>query len=320
MQCCLFIGNIKLDSIAALAPMAGVTDRAFREICETFGACLLTSEMVSVKGLIFDSKKTLKLIDHENLGTPFAVQLFGHSPDDFAAATQIVCNLGIDIIDVNMGCPAPKILKSGAGSHLMKDPKLCGKIVDSIKRNTNLPVTVKIRSGIDSNSKNATEVAKECEFYGADAITIHARTQKQMYSGKADLDIIKDVVNSVKIPIVGNGDITDYKTAKFMMDYTGCKLVAVGRGALGNPWIFKSLALEKDLPLPILEERVKVIDSHIKKIIKYKGAEIGIKESRKHVSWYLKGIKGISSMRKQIFSMNSLDDFKLLLDNLTKIN
>ena len=305
----MLIGKIEIPELASLAPMAGVTDRAFREICSDFGASFLTSEMISVKGLIYNDKKTLELLSHKKDGKPFAVQLFGREPEDFYSAAKIVSNLGVDIIDINMGCPAPKIVKSGAGSYLMKEPKLCGEIVKAVKKATDLPVTVKIRSGIDENHKNAIQIAKECEYSGADAITIHGRTREQMYSGNADLDIIKNVANSVNIPVIGNGDITSYKKAKFMLDSTGCQMVAIGRAALGNPWIFKSINLKNDsFPLTI-EERIKVMKAHIEKIIKYKGENIGMKEARKHLSWYIKGINGASILRKKIFEITTFNDF-----------
>ncbi len=328
----MLIGNLKINGKAFLAPMAGITDRAFRELCSLFGAAVLTSEMISVKGLIYGDKKTFSLLSSpkndlknglrdknegiNNYNTPFAIQLFGCNPDDFGEAARIISELEPDIIDINMGCPAPKIVKSGAGAYLMKEPDLCGKIVEAVKKNSKIPVTVKIRSGFDENNKNAIKVAKECEFYGADAITVHGRTREQMYSGEADLEIIKNVVSSVDIPVIGNGDITSYKKAENMINYTGCKTVAIGRGALGNPWIFKNINLKKDLLYPSIEEKIKLAKFHINKIIMYKGDNIGIKEARKHLSWYVKGIKGAAALRNQIFEMKNLKDFNIICNNL----
>lgn len=330
----MLIGNIKINGIAVLAPMAGVTDRAFREICSIFGASALSSEMISVKGLIYHDKKTLQLLsdrknDHKNnalhsvstqSSPPFIIQLFGYAPDDFSEATKIVSEFGCDIIDINMGCPAPKIIKSGAGSYLMKNPELCGKIVDAVKRSSKVPVTVKIRAGLDRYHKNAVEVAKQCEFYGADAVTIHGRTKEQMYSGEVDLEIIKNVVENVDIPVIGNGDITSYQKAKYMIDYTGCKMVSVGRGALGNPWIFKSINLNKDISPVTIDEKIKVMKLHIEKLILYKTETIAMKEARKHLAWYVKGIKGAAVLRKHIFEMKNIEDFNVICDILLKIN
>ena len=305
----MLIGNIKISGLASLAPMAGVTDRAFREICSAFGTSFLTSEMISTKGLIYKDKKTLELLSHKKDGKPFAVQLFGREPQDFYRAAEIVANLGADIIDINMGCPAPKIVKSGAGSYLMKEPKLCGEIVKAVKKAVKLPVTVKIRSGTDEHHKNAVQVAKECENNGADAITVHGRTREQMYAGNADLEIIKSVANSVRIPVIGNGDITSYKKAKLMLEFTGCQMVAIGRGALGNPWVFKNINSKDDSFLPAIEEKIKVMKTHMEKLISYKGEDIGMKEARKHLSWYVKGINGAANLRKKIFEIKTFNDF-----------
>lgn len=315
----MYIGNVKINGVASLAPMAGITDRAFREICSLFGAAYITSEMISVKGLVFGDKKTLQLISHSDTGKPFSIQLFGSSPDDFAEAAQIISKYSPDIIDINFGCPAPKVIKSKAGSFLMKEPKLCGKIVSAVKKNSNLPVTVKVRSGFDNNNLNAVDVAKECEFYGADAITVHGRTCKQMYSGKSDLDIIKRVKDSVKIPVIGNGDIINYSTAKFMIDYTNCDIVAVGRGALGNPWIFQCINSKTDSFTPSISERVKLMKYHLDKLILYKGEACAMKEARKHLAYYTKGIPGSAAIRKEIFQMENYSDFLQICDTLLEI-
>ena len=312
----MYIGNVKIDSTASLAPMAGITDKAFREICSLFGSSYTTSEMISTKGIIYSDRKTLDLADNTNLNKPFAIQLFGSYPNDFYEAVKIILKFNPDIIDINMGCPAPKIIKSGSGSALMQNPKLCGKIVKAVKNACNIPVTVKIRAGFNNKNINAVEVAKECELNGADAITIHPRTRDQMYSGKADLDIIKDVVSAVNIPVIGNGDITNYNQAKFMMDYTKCSMVAVGRGALGNPWIFRDINYHKNFSTPTIKERIDIMKLHFNKMIQYKGISRAVKESRKHLSWYTKGLNNAASIRKDIFNIKNLNDFDNICKNI----
>lgn len=316
----MYIENIKINGLASLAPMAGVTDMAFRDICCILGASYTTSEMVSVKGLIYNDKKTLELIKKTNNNTPFAVQLFGNSPDDFAKATEIILAFKPDIIDINMGCPASKIIKSGSGSALMINPKLCGKIVEATKKISTIPVTVKIRSGFDENNITALEVAKSCEYYGASAITVHGRTAKQAYSGNVNLDIIKSVSSIVKIPVIGNGDISSLEDVEKMISYTGCSMVTIGRGALGNPWIFKEINFNPHKMLnpfyATIQEKINVIKNHLNKSIYLKGESRAIKEFRKHFAWYLKGTKSAKSLRKNIFSMNTYSEFEKLCSEL----
>ena len=297
-----------------LSPMAGVTDRAFREICSDYKIAYFISEMVSTKGLMYNNVKTHELIKHSKAETPFCVQIFGSDLESFKEAAKILSSYGdIDIIDVNMGCPAPKIVNNGAGSALMKDPCFCGKIVETLKMYTNLPVTIKIRAGWDSSSINAVEVARCCEDAGADAVAVHGRTRSQMYSGKCNLDIIKDVKSSVKIPVIGNGDINSVKSAKAMIDHTSCDMISIARGALGNPWIFDKinnfLHIGKYLQDVSIEEKIRVMKSHVLKLVEYKGEYIGIKESRKHICWYLKNIENASKYRKIAFGLEKLDDF-----------
>lgn len=319
----MYIGNIEINGIASLAPMAGVTDAVFRGICSSFGAAYTTSEMVSVKGIVYRDKKTLELLSNFKRNCPFAVQLFGSNPDDFCRATEIILQNKPDMIDINMGCPAPKIVKSGAGSALMNDPKLCGEIVKKLKKVTKVPITVKIRSGFDENNVTAVEVAKHCEFAGADAITVHGRTRSQMYSGKVDLDIIKSVVKAVSIPVIGNGDILCSKDAQHMMDYTGCSMISIGRGALGNPWLFKEInAINGGQVCPVLHkvdilQKLKVADAHLKELVTFKGEERALKEFRKHLSWYLKGNKGIKPVRSEIFKMRKYEDFYAIYKNIS---
>ncbi len=302
------IGNLEILGKAMLAPMAGITDRAFREICEEFGSAYFTSEMISTKGLIYGSYKTFGLLDHadkDSTKKPFAVQLFGNNPEDFYKAIKKIKPWKPDIIDINMGCPATKIIKENSGSSLMKDPDLCYEIVKKSKEATNVPITVKIRSGWNKSTINAPEIAKICELAGADAITIHGRTKEQGYSGKSNPEIIKKVKESVKIPVIGNGDITSAEKARELMEYSGCDMVAIGRGAIGNPWIFKEIncILDKKIPYtpPDRQEKMRVMKEHIEKICLYKGEERGLKEARKHIVGYIKDFPGAAEMRKNIF-------------------
>ncbi len=311
------IGNVTIKGKASLAPMAGVTDKAFREICSLFGASYFTSEMISAKGLIYKSEKTYSLIDHSEKERPFAVQLFGNCPEDFYKGIHLLEKYmdKIDIIDINIGCPAKKIIKEKSGSALMKNPKLCGEIVKAAKKASSVPVTVKIRSGWDEKHKNAVEVAQICESSGADAITVHGRTKEQGYSGKSDLEIIKKVKKNVKIPVIGNGDIKDFETAEKMMTYTNCDMVAIGRGAMGNPWIFKEINEGRKVA-PTISEKIQVMQMHIEKLCTYKGEGVGIKESRKHIAQYIKNIHKASEFRKMAFLAKSKEELMDLCDAL----
>ncbi len=306
------IGNVNIDGFAALAPMAGVTDRAFRELCVDFGASYVVGEMVSSKGLTYHSEKSRELLQIYSNERPAAVQLFGYEPDVMAEAAKIAMEYQPDIIDINMGCPAPKIAGNGSGAALMKTPQLCGEIVAKVKNAVNVPVTVKIRKGWDSRSVNAVEVAMICEQAGADAVTVHGRTREQQYMPPADWDIIRQVKKSVKIPVIGNGDITTAQDAARMYEQTNCDLVMIGRGALGNPWIFKeiSMLMGHDRPsLPISNaERISVLLRHIQKLCEYKGEKIGMREARKHAAWYFKGVHGAASLRKKAVTLETFDD------------
>lgn len=318
------IGNIKINAVAALAPMAGVTDKAFREICALCGAAYFTSEMISTKGLIYNSQKTFDLMQRSEYDNPFAIQLFGNTPSDFAKAIEIIQKNSLipDIIDINMGCPATKIVKENSGSALMKNPQLCGEIVKSAKSVSPVPVTVKIRSGWNYKTINAVEIAKICEQSGADAITVHARTKEQGYSEKSNLEVIKKVKENVKIPVIGNGDIIDAASAKHMMNFTKCDMVAVGRGAMGNPWIFSeinaSVLGKSNYSVPTIDEKIKLIKTHIQKICTYKGEQRGIKEARKHMASYIKDIPNAANFRKEAFSAESKDELFALCDKISK--
>ena len=313
------IGNININGSAALAPMAGVTDRAFREICAMFGAAYFTSEMISTKGIIYGSKKTFSLSDHSENEFPFALQLFGNTPEDFKKAIQILGEHIPEIIDINMGCPATKIVKENSGSALMKNPDLCGEIVYAAKSVSPVPVTVKIRSGWSENTVNAPEVAKICEEAGASALTIHGRTKQQGYSGSCNLDIIKSVKEAVKIPVIGNGDITSPQDASAMTEYTGCDMVAIGRGAMGNPWVFSEINAinrgEKFNP-PTLQQKTAIMKLHIEKLCRYKGEARGIVEARKHLSCYVKDIKNASEIRRNIFSTKSKSELLSVIESV----
>ena len=306
------IGNVEINGYACLAPMAGVTDRAFRELCVSFGAAYVMGEMVSSKGLVYKSEKSRELLVLSDDERPAAVQLFGNEPETMAQAAEIALGYKPDIIDINMGCPAPKIALNGCGSALMKDPELCGRIVRAVKDVSPVPVTVKIRKGWDKNSVNAVEVAQICEAAGADAIAVHGRTREQQYMPSADWDIIRQVKRAVKVPVIGNGDVTSAALAAQMLEHTGCDMVMIGRGALGNPWIFReiSMLIGHDRPsLPVsTAERITVMLRHVSKMCEYKGEAVAMREARKHAAWYLKGIKGAAALRKRAVEIVTYED------------
>lgn len=307
------IGGVPLKSHAVLAPMAGVSDRAYREFCVRFGAAYCVSEMVSSKALSFNSKKSEELMEISDLERPCGIQIFGDDPKCMADAAKHALENKPDIIDINMGCPAPKISSNGSGSALMKNPRLCGEIVKAVTAVTDIPVTVKIRKGWDDDSVNAVEVAKICESAGAAAITVHGRTRQQYYKPPVDYDIIKAVRESVSVPVIANGDIDSAERAKEVMDITGCDLVMIGRATLGNPWIFSQINAYLENPnvkihTPDLEERLGVMIEHIGKMVEYKGEHMAMLQARKLVVGYFKGMKGAAALRNEAGKIKTLDD------------
>lgn len=309
----LNIGGVPLKSHAVLAPMAGVSDRAYRELCVRFGAAYCVSEMVSSKALSFNSKKSEELMEISDLERPCGIQIFGDDPKCMADAAKHALENKPDIIDINMGCPAPKISSNGSGSALMKDPRLCGEIVKAVTAVTDIPVTVKIRKGWDDDSVNAVEIAKICESAGAAAITVHGRTRQQYYKPPVDYDIIKAVRESVSVPVIANGDIDSAERAKEVMDITGCDLVMIGRATLGNPWIFSQINAYLENPnvkihTPDLEERLGVMIEHIGKMVEYKGEHMAMLQARKLVVGYFKGMKGAAALRNEAGKIKTLDD------------
>ena len=309
----LNIGGVPLKSHAVLAPMAGVSDRAYRELCVRFGAAYCVSEMVSSKALSFNSKKSEELMEISDLERPCGIQIFGDDPKCMADAAKHALENKPDIIDINMGCPAPKISSNGSGSALMKNPRLCGEIVKAVTAVTDIPVTVKIRKGWDDDSVNAVEVAKICESAGAAAITVHGRTRQQYYKPPVDYDIIRAVRESVSVPVIANGDIDSAERAKEVMDITGCDLVMIGRATLGNPWIFSQINAFLENPnvkihTPDLEERLGVMIEHIGKMVEYKGEHMAMLQARKLVVGYFKGVKGAAALRNEAGKIKTLDD------------
>ena len=318
------IGNIELENNVFLAPMAGVCNSPFRKIIKEMGCSLVFAEMVSDKGLIYNSKKTKDMLYFEEMERPIAQQIFGSDKDTFVEAAKMVYDImKPDIIDINMGCPVPKVaVKSQAGAALLKSPDKIYDIVSSVVEAVPVPVTVKIRSGWDSNSINAVEVAKICEKAGASAITVHGRTRSQGYSGTVDLDIIKKVKESVNIPVIGNGDITDIYKAKEMIEYTGCDGIMIGRGVLGNPWLMKEVITYLNdgivIDKPSYEERIDMCFHHLDYLMKIKPEKVAILEMRSHAAWYIKGMPGAQSIKNEIFKVKTYDELKNILDKYLK--
>ncbi len=308
------IGSVEIEKTAALAPMAGVTDKTFRTLCKSFGAAYTVGEMVSAKGVTMGDRKSDELMQMTNEEHPCAIQIFGNQPDVMAAAALAAQKHKPDIIDINMGCPAPKIIKGGAGCALMKTPENAGKIIKAVVSAASVPVTVKLRSGWDSDSVNAVEMAKIAEENGASAITVHGRTKEQMYALPINYGIIREVKKAVSIPVIANGDVTDAFSAAKMYEATGCDLIMIGRAALGQPWIFQQVAAylknEVLIPNPPVSQRMVIMLRHISALCEEKGMRVGMREARKHALWYTKGIKGSAEYRRQLSTVETLDDIK----------
>ncbi len=313
----LKIGNVELDSPVALAPMAGVTDLPFRILCREQGCGLMCTEMVSAKALLYKNRNTKPLLETKPEERPVAVQLFGSDPDIMSEMALMLEEGPYDIIDVNMGCPVPKIVNNGEGSALMKNPKLAGEILSAMTRKLKKPVTVKFRKGFNDESVNAVEFAKMAEQSGAAAVAVHGRTREQFYSGKADWDIIRRVKEAVSIPVIGNGDIFTPQDAGRMMEETGCDGVMVARGAKGNPWIFSRidhyLKTGEVLPKPEPEEVKQMILRHAALLAEFKGEYTAMREMRKHVSWYTAGYPHSAALRNDINLVETMEELQELV-------
>lgn len=312
------IGDVTMENPLVLGPMAGVTDLPFRLLCKEMGCGLLYTEMVSAKALYYKNKNTLPLLETDPKEQPLAVQLFGSEPELMAEMAKTLEDKGYQFIDINMGCPVPKIVNNHEGSALMKEPLLVGKIIETMVKAVNLPVTVKFRKGFTEEMANAVEIARIAQESGAAAVAVHGRTREQFYSGEADWDIIRQVKEAVTIPVIGNGDVTDVDSYLKMKEVTGCDAVMIGRAAKGNPWVFQQIATYintgERLARPELPEVVEMMLRHARMMVDFKGEYTGIREMRKHLAWYTQGYPGSSKLRGKVSEVETYSDIEQLLD------
>lgn len=311
------IGNVRLVNPVISAPMAGVTDRAYRILAREAGCGLVCTEMVSDQALLYGNPRTNIILNCQGEPGPLSVQIFGSNPEYVSQAAEIVEQRGADIIDINMGCPTPKIVRNGEGSALMRTPELAVKIVSAVISRVKVPVTVKMRKGWDDSSVNAVELAKMVEAVGVSAVTVHGRTRSQFYSGQADWSIIAGVKRSLSIPVIGNGDVRSPQDARRIMDETGCDGVMIGRASMGNPWIFRETVHFLDsgelLPPPTIKERLDTALRHLDLLIAIKGEYIGVREMRKHAAWYLKGLRGAAKSRERVNHANTSEEMRTVI-------
>ena len=315
------IGNVQLDNEVFLSPMAGVTDLPFRLICKQKGCGMLYTEMINAKALCYNDENTKKMTKIEDEEHPIAIQIFGSEPEYMGRAAEILNSHPNEILDINMGCPAPKVIKNGDGSALMKNPKLAEEVMRAVVENSTKPVTLKIRKGWDDNSVNAVEIAKIAEQAGISAVAIHGRTREQYYSGKADWDIIKEIKESISIPVIGNGDVFEIEDAINMLEKTNCDAIMIGRGAQGNPWIFNRInhymQTGEILAKPTAEEKISTAIEHMKLAVAEHGEYVAVREMRKHIGWYIKGLKNSARYRDEI---NKLTDCESVIMKLKELS
>lgn len=317
------IGNVEIKGYAGLAPMAGVADRAMREICREYGAAFTVGELTSSRGVTLGDKKSAELLSCSGAERPFASQLFGSDPQIMAQAAKKALQFSPDFIDINMGCPAPKVAGNGGGSALMREPELAAQIVRAVVNAVDVPVTVKMRTGYDNENINAPELAKMCEDAGAAAITVHGRTRPQMYAPGVDYKTIEKVKRSVSVPVIGNGDVTDGKSAKYMYEATGCDFVSVGRAAEGNPFVFTEINAflsGRSYTPPTLDKRFSVMMRQIGLMMKYKDPHIALLESRKHTAWYMRGLEGAAALRRMCGEIKSIADIEAICEKALEQN